>query len=107
MGKEAKNTIKFTEDYEVQDEKRGTKDATFYKAGKKLKCTPETAWHFIRKGVAYDVDADKEQAAADTAAEKAEADAAAAKDALRAALGDEPPQPEPRGPGSRRTREAT
>lgn len=44
--------IKFTRDYEVQDEKAGTEDATFFKKGLRKKFPLKSAEHFISRGAA-------------------------------------------------------
>lgn len=48
--------IQFVEDYEIQDEHRGTDKATRYKKGKRLTCSEDSARHFVEsKGVALRV----------------------------------------------------
>ena len=42
--------IKFVEDYEVQDEKAGTDEATKYKKGKVVSMNEAAAAHFVRGG---------------------------------------------------------
>lgn len=44
--------LKFTEDYEVQNEHRGTDKATAYKKGQKVSFSPASAMHFLSRGVA-------------------------------------------------------
>lgn len=45
-------TIRFTQDYEVQDEHAGTEKATRFKKGQRKAVAEATARHFLDRGVA-------------------------------------------------------
>ena len=50
--KSAKRIIEFVENYEVQDEHAGTKDAERYKKGQRKSMVTSSAEHFVRRGLA-------------------------------------------------------
>ncbi|MBR9764805.1 MAG: hypothetical protein GYB53_15070 [Rhodobacteraceae bacterium] len=49
---EEKVMVKFTSRYEVQDEHRGTDEATVYDKGLRKSFDRSSALHFLRRGVA-------------------------------------------------------
>lgn len=49
-------TIKFTSDYEVNDERAGTDDAERYAKGQRKSLPLSSCRHFVRRGVAEWVD---------------------------------------------------
>lgn len=49
---EAKAIIKFTRDYEVQDERAGTDDAERYRKGQRKSFALSSAEHFVSRGAA-------------------------------------------------------
>lgn len=49
---EPKAIIKFTCDYEVQDERAGTKDAERYEKGQRKSLVLSSARHFVNRGAA-------------------------------------------------------
>lgn len=53
MANPGNTIIKFTENYEVQDEHAGTSDATKYKKGQRKSFPDASAHHFISRGVAH------------------------------------------------------
>lgn len=44
--------IKFTQDYIKRDGKQSTPDATVYRKGKVYEVKPDTAEHYVRRGIA-------------------------------------------------------
>lgn len=52
MAQTKKQIIKFTRDYEVQDENAGTDKAEIYKKGLRKAFEPASAEHFVSRGVA-------------------------------------------------------
>lgn len=50
--KDEKQVVKFTRDYEVQDEKAGTDQATRYKKGQRVSLPLASAEHFLNRSVA-------------------------------------------------------
>ena len=49
---EDKIMVKFTSTYEVQDEHRGTEDATIFEKGLRKTFPRSSALHYLRRGVA-------------------------------------------------------
>ena len=50
--KQAKPVIKFTVDYEVQDERAGTDEAERYQKGQRRSMAAASAEHFVSRGLA-------------------------------------------------------
>lgn len=82
-----KTSITFLRDHEVQDEHAGTDKATVFRAEKSYSVTPDTARHFVTRGIAVDTAHVKAEAEAKAKAEaeakaKAEADAKVKAEAI-------------------------
>jgi uncharacterized protein YjlB len=94
MNDEAKVEVKFLQDRVVQDGHEGTAKETRFKAGDVVKLPAASAEHWVRRGVAIDMESVKAAAAAEKATKadpkptKAEKAVAAAQEAVAAAQKD-------------------